>query len=280
MVSVITNPDTTGNAGSPGFFMWLGSNWGYFVLAIIVLIAGFVIYFLLKKIEEERQERDDPVYQGYKNILRDCDTHADQDRIQKNWSPINLLWLGLPIVKKEHSARILNYRNETLGFYRGHSFSLDGYLNLLLYKKKVFIFFEERFLLKCPLYLDFKVLKKDEEGKVLTNEDGIKLTTTKRVKYSHLINYIGNGDIKIMCSTIQKISYFRFPVYVDRNEEIIDYRKALQEDIVEIGYDQMISRVLATGSQMVEKAMLHNPNVKYNQLSPEKTKTEQTEDER
>ncbi len=41
----------------------------------------------------------------------------------------------------------------------------------------------------------------------------------------------------------------------------------------------MMSRVMATGSQMVEKAMMHNPHVKFAQLSPEKTQAEKVEDQ-
>jgi len=261
------------NNNSPvSFFMWLGHNWGYIVFALIVLILAIVVFYMLKKWEEERQERDDPVYQGYKNLIRDCELQCDKHRIRKTWSLINLLWFGLPIVKQEHSSKAVNYTNDNLGYYRGHSYSMDGYLNLLLYKEKFLIFFESLFLVRCPLQLYASVYMRDPvTNKILVDSDGKKRITKKKVKFDKYIMFLNNGDMKINCTTLQKYSYFRYPVYVKENAEIVDYRQLLQDDIVVLGQDQMISRVLSTGAEMVEKAMMHNPHVQYNQKSPEKT---------
>jgi len=282
MAQVVTeinnNAVNQSQEGMMGFFNFLIAYWGYFAFAILVIILGIIIFFIIKKWEEERQERDDPIYQGFKNTMRDCLLQIDNTKIRKSYNLINLLWLGIPIVKNEHSSRILDFKNQLVGYYRGHTSSMDGYLNLRCYKSKVFIFFEDYFLIKCPLYLDLVVQKRDANKEIVKDADGKPLTTKKVVHLEHNIDYLPNGDIKLNMTSLQKISYFRYPVYLSDSNLMIDYRKELQEDIVDIGYDQMMSRVLATGSQMVEKAMLHNPYVKSEQLSPQKTKTEQQQD--
>ena len=282
MAQVVTEVSNTAvnqsQDGITGFFNFLVAYWGYFAFSIIVIILGIIIFFIIKKWEEERQERDDPIYQGFKNTMRDCMLQMDMTKVKKTYNIINLLWLGIPIVKNEHSARILDFKNQLVGYYRGHTSSMDGYLNLRCYKSKVFLFFEDYFLIKCPLYLDIVIQKKDKDNNIVKDADGKPLNTKKVVHLEHNIDYLPNGDIKLNMTSLQKISYFRYPVYLSDSNLMIDYRKELQEDIVDIGYDQMMSRVLATGSQMVEKAMLHNPYVKSEQLSPQKTKTEQQQD--
>ena len=282
MANVVTEVNNQATQQAPdgitGFIQFLANSWGYFVFAIIIIIGGIIIYFILKKMEEERNERDDPIYQAYKNTMRDCELQQDPAKVKRTYKLINLLFMGLPIFKNEHSARILDFKNNVVGYYRGHTHCMDGYLNLRCYKTKIFLFFEDHFLIKCPLYLDIKVNKTDELGNIMKDEDGKKLTTTKVVHLEKNIEYFSNGDIRINMASLQKISYFRYPVYLADSNLMVDYRMELQEDIINIGYDQMMSRVLATGSQMVEKAMLHNPHVKTEQLAPLKTKVEQQAD--
>jgi len=279
MVEVVQKTTESSLIGNPFSIVGdIAQYWGYIVLAIVLIILTIVIWQILAKWEDERKERDDPVYEGYKNLIRDCDQGKDKTRIRKNYRLINIFWFGLPFAKSEHSAKIVNYTNEFLGFYRGHSYSQDGYFNILAYKEKVFLFFEKTFLIRCPYYLTITVKKKGKDGKYLKDEDGKFIPEKKKIDYKDWVGELKNGDIKILCTSLQKLSYFRYPVYLDENKKIVDLRKQEKEDIIDLGHDQMLARVLATGSQMVEKAMLHNPNVQYEQKIPEKTKTEQSTD--
>jgi len=275
VVQTLNNPSTTD--GVTSFFSWLVSSTGYIIFAVLLIICAIVIWYIFKKMEEERIERDDPIYEAYKNTLRDCELQKDNARINKSWSLVNLFWLGFPIVKKEHSKRVLNYTNDIIGYYRGHCKTMDGFLNLMLYKEKLFGMFETKFILKCPLQIKNKVNLQDDDGKVLVDEDGKPRQAIKVIDYNDYVKTQANGDIKVMCASIQKQSYFRYPVYVTNDGSVVDLRKDFHASLIDIGYDQMMSRIMSTGSQMVEKAMLHNPNVKFEQLSPEKTSVEKSD---
>jgi len=277
MVTIISNevttqaPQQTGNIGQ--FFV---QNAGAFILGILLLIAIIVIYFIWKKWEDERREREDPVYEAYKKQKSDAMLNANKRKIKKTYSLANLFFLGIPIIWNEHSSKIVNYTNELIGYYRGESFSMDGYMNYVLYKKK-FFFMEELFVLKCPWSLNVKVKVKDENGNYITKNNKFVLENKTVTDFQDYIIKLQNGDIKILCTNIEKKSYFAYPVYLSENKTIVDYREIIGEDLVELTHSTMNSRILSLGAQQVEKAMLHNPNVKYGQLLPEKTKDEQND---
>ena len=272
MVQVVQK--ATGQSSGFDFLVWLGQNWAYFVLGILLIIAGIVIYYIIKKWDEERHERDDPVYETYKNYMRDCDLNKDPTKIRKRYKLVNLLWLGIPLVWSENSSRIVTFSGDTIGWYRGHSWSQDGYYILKVYMEKVFLFFESPFLIKVPWKIDFKVALRDKNGKERRDIDGRVMITKKSVDYSKFIETLSNGNIRLWCAGLQKMGYFRFPVFIDKDKNLIDLRSQLKDNIIETSADTMLSRVLSSGSMMVEKAMLHNPHVKYSQMSPEKTKVE------
>ena len=169
MVEVVHQ--TTAEAiSSPFSFLYqIAQYWGYILIAIIGLILAIVIWVMWSKWEDERHERDDPVYEGYKNLIRDCELNKDRRKIRKTYSLANLLWFGLPFKRKEHSNVIIDYRDNIIGYYRGHSISQDGYYNLLAYKTKWLLFFEEIFLIRCPKQLDIRLYKKDKDGKTGCN---------------------------------------------------------------------------------------------------------------
>ena len=270
---------TTSTDPTIGFFNWLIAYWWVWVLALVIIILGIVIWVILAKWEEERKERDDTIYQAYKNLLRDTELNRDKKKIQKGWSPINLLWLGLPLVKTEHSAKIINYTNELIGYYRGHLYTQDGYLNILAYKEKFFIFFEKRFLIRCPLFVKFNFQKKDEKGKLIEDEDGKLKTGFKILDYRKWVFWIHRRDLKLIAYGLEKHSYFRYPVYLESTGQMIDLRKETGEDLMEISYNELNSRILSDGARAVEKAMEHNPNVVYEQKIPEKTSTEKKDED-
>ena len=278
MVEVIKAPVVGGEDGALSFLGWIWTNIWLIVIAIICIVLAFVIYYLFKRMEEERHERDDPVYERYKNYMRDCELNADKSKIRKNYSLVNLLWLGIPLVKKEHSSRIIGMSGELFGFYRGHSWSQDGYYILLCYKEKSFIFFESRFLIKVPYKVMVTVKKLDKiSGEPMLDINKRPIPLRQIIDYSKFMDEFPNGDIRLWSPSLQKISYFRYPVFVDKDKNLIDMRGMIGTNIIEDSQTAMLGRILSTGSTMVEKAMLHNPNVKYNQLSPEKTKVEQVE---
>jgi len=269
MVEVIKG-DVSGEAinqmpNPMAIFGWLGQHVVLIIFALLLVGMAIILFIILKKFEDERKARDDPIYEYYKNVVIACQGQADQNRIINNYSLKNILVFGLPIFRNEHSARILDYTNRLLGFYRGHFISQDGNLNFLVYKNKSFGIMEQRFVIRCPIQINLKTSNNQKNSNI--------------IDLKSFIGEYANGDYKINCCSVEKVSYFWVPVFIDNDMKPIDLRSKLNKSIVDIGYSQMVSRVLALGSKQVEKAMLHNPNLKFKQMEPEKTKAESNNDE-
>jgi len=244
-----------------GFF---SKAWKFMLFAVIVFILAIVIYYLFKKLDDERKERDEPGYQVYKALKKTCMMQADQRRIRKSWSPINLFWLGLPLIKIEHSTKFLDMSNKVLGYYRGEAHTMDNTVNFLGYKRKFFIFFEETFIMKIPLII--KVKHKDKN-------DNEKTETIDLTKY---LTELPNGDIKIYCTGMERLGlYYYCPVFViDEKHGKLDYRKVMEGSIVDTTYQTMVQRIVNVQAKMMEKATLSNPGVQAQRLGAEKTKEE------
>lgn len=267
----------TNTAGDiSGAFTWVFDNLWLIIIFVIIIALAIIIYMMMKNWEEERQERDEPIFQAYKNKIRDCNLNANLKKINNKYSLKNLFFLGIPIIRKEHSAKIVNYQNELLGYYRGHAYSPDGFLELLLYKTKSFFIIEDLFLLRVPHVIKREFLeetdKKDKKGKNIVKKEVFYLDFRKW--YEEL----NNGDIRLICTNFSQESYFRYPNFIEQSGKSIDLRSIMHASLSDMSSDVMISRVLNTGSVNVEKAMLHNPNLKYNQMSPQKTIAEIEQD--
>ena len=252
------------------------------VIIICVTIAGVIIWIILAKLEDERKEKDDVLYEEYKNTVSDCELNADIKRLKNNYSLKNIFFFGIPFFRNEHSAKILTFDGTLIGYYRGHSRRMDGTMNFLAYKNK-FLFFERLFTIKVPEL--YKVPKRDEDGKIvyedMMGEDGQPLLDSDGKKVQEItliqkklnpIQYLGNRDIRILCSHVQKISYFRIPVITDKEGNPLDMRQQIGEAVRNTAYDLLAYRVMQQASRSMDVVANLNPNVKYNQKSPEKTK--------
>ena len=263
------------------------NNWGKLLFALILLICGIVIYYLFKKMEDERHERDEPAYQLFKSVVWTCRLQANIKKIKKNWSLINLLWFGIPIIKKEHSARIVDMSNNLIGWYRGECKSMDNTLNYLCYKNKSWLIIEETFILKIPLHIKLKTKdyskkvrgkgdKKDDTN-IKGDKDSVPLVDTD-INLMQQIKELPNGDIKIYCAGVERLGlYYNCPIFViDEQKGFLDYRKVLESTVIDNTYQVMVQRVLNLGARQVEKGMLFNPSLQFARQSPEKTKAEQS----
>jgi len=98
------------------------------------------------------------------------------------------------------------------------------------------------------------------------------------LNFKDRIKWLGNKNIQILCLGSIRDSYFWFPNYMDQNLEVRDLRQYTNQLIIEDSHSEMVKRVLSSGAEQVERAMLHNPEVKFKQMTPQKTKTEVQED--
>ncbi|KKN77147.1 hypothetical protein LCGC14_0363440 [marine sediment metagenome] len=245
-----------------GFF---GKAWKFMLWAVILFIFCIVVYYLFKKLDDDRKERDEPGYQVYKALKKTCMLQSDKRRIRKSWALINLLWFGLPLIKREHSTKFLDISNRVLGYYRGEAQTMDNTINYLGYKRKFFIFFEETFIMKIPHII--KVKRKDKK----TNEE-----KTETIDLTGYLKELPNGDIKIDCVGIERLGlYYYCPVFViDEKHGKLDYRKVMEGSIVDTTYQTMLQRIVNVQAKMMEKATLSNPGVQAQRLGAEKTKEE------
>jgi hypothetical protein len=271
MVQVVQQTVAQVPPESTSLLAGFGANIGTILLVLIVAGLGFGIYFVIKNWNEERKERDDPIYQNYKNVLRACNLQKDNSRIRVSYSLWNLLWFGIPFKKIEQSNKIVDYSNNLIGYYRGHIKTQDGSLNLVVYKYKSWLgLVEDIFVIKCPLKLKIRVPLTEKDPGFGKTDFRIEVVDLK-----HQIRILSNKDFRINCANLEKLSYWYIPAYISEDEAILDLRSYVNGDFVEMSSSEMVSRVLSTGHKNVEKAMLHNPELKFQQLAPEKTKHEE-----
>jgi hypothetical protein len=251
-----------------------------FVLLVIGLIIAIIV--IVRKKAEDDKRRDYPIYDKYCYDMETCGIKADPSWMDCKWSPINLLWLGIPFIWKEHSAKIRDKDEKVIGWYRGHSVTQDGYMNFLIYSSRKWLIFENKYLIKCPYtieYLEKVVDNKTKEPIFL--EDGktfktkkMKLDFRQYIKFKH--NY--NNDILIYCFNLEADNYYMYPVYVSENHEPIDLRQLNNENVVELGQGIMLAKVFEDGARMAKKGMEHNAQANYEQAKPQKTAKEKQDE--
>ena len=286
MVEVVYTP--TPDAGSGiGIFSnmirWLLGHWVWIFIFIIFVILMAVVMAVISKMSEERREKNSPPYALYKATRKSCTMLRRRDWIKKRWSPINILFFGAPVFKTEASVKILGYDNRLLGYYRGDYKSQDQCWNLLMYREKVFIWFEQAFLVKIPMSLHFKVLnaagkKKEKAGnKNLIDED----FDHKTIDLSDHVEFLTDGNIRINCVSLERVgAYYYCPVYASnilKNgffSDVLDIRQFTEGAIIDNINQVMTSRMLETATSQMEKTPYLNPNVQMAQKMPEQTKEE------
>lgn len=67
------------------------------ILLFIFLTIFIALFFVLRKQQElERKERDSEAYANFNTTMADCKLNANPKWMKKNYSLLNLLWLGIP----------------------------------------------------------------------------------------------------------------------------------------------------------------------------------------
>jgi hypothetical protein len=240
------------------------ANWFYFVIGVLLLVCIVVIISLIYGIKEKQTERDEPGYFNYKKTIRDCKDNAKKKLIRKKYSMMNLFWLGIPFKWNDRSARILNSYNDKIGFYRGELSSQDGFKNLLICQSTSFGIMENLIVLKVPSQL--KIKNKDAKTKKVTEKVlNFDLIKEEPFDNSMVVNCIGTERVGL---------YYHIPILRQDSGEIADFRQFVEGSIAENVYQTMFSRSLGSSMKQMEKAMSLNPNLKFQQMSPNKTSPE------
>lgn len=255
------------SSGVNGILDILKNNWAFLLVLILAIVGVYLAYYFWKKAEEERKERDSDQYTLYNSTLSSCESNADKTLIKKQYSLLNLLWLGIPFKMIEKSKKYIDVENKLIGWYRGHFISQDGYMNILLYKTKSFIFFENKFVVKYPIHLKFK----DNKHNVDVN---IEKTYTS-TQY--------NKDTKINCYGLEKIGlYYYIPVFVlnPDTREVLDLRAYVENTLRDDSFQVTNARLVGMFSQASKQMIELNPHVqRENAVANVKQRSEEIQSE-
>jgi len=273
MASVVITE--TGGANVGGAFQLVAepiryvlSNWYIFVIGVLLCIALGIIIYLVFATKEFSKQRDEAGYFLYKKTIQDCINNRDVKKFSKTYSLKNLFLLGIPIFWKDKSKRILNKYGELIGRYRGHVRSQDGTYNLLVCTGTSFGIIDNTIIIKVPEIVSYEGT--DEKGK------SVKISQ----RFSLWVEDPYDKTITIKASGIERTAIFYYmPIVVEVDkttglEQVIDLRKFMEGSVTDSTYQVMMQRMLNSSQKQMEKAMLLNPHLKYDQMSPQKTAPE------
>jgi hypothetical protein len=267
------------------FFMFLAKYWLWFVTAIVIMIILGVLVWLVFTWNDKLAKDDSPGYELFTNIVKQCRMNADKSKIKETYSLLNLFFLGLPIFKNEHSAKLIDANNKSMGWYRGHSDTMDNYRNFLIYQTKKWLVIPETFVVRVPLGFDVeKEAREDENGKPIEpNKKGEYPKKRIYVPLEKWSGWVSNGDYKINSFSLEKGGkYYFFPVFnVFENGYVskFNYKEMLEGAVSSDTTQVMVQRLLNLGARQMEKGIAMNADIKAQQVTPKKIKTEEPVEE-
>jgi len=256
--------------------LYIIQNYWWVIVIFSLLIAAIVIIFLvIKKKEENDMRRDSAVYATAMNIRESAEQNKKKEWLRNYYSLWNLVWLGIPFKRNEHSVRIVDMDRNLLGWYRGHTKTQGGDVVFLMYKTKWLLgLLEEKFLLYCPVKVH--IPRVDKTGKTIKVNGQ---ETIDVIDLPEMINYDtqkGN-EIRIQCNTITKQgNYYQFPNYVlitPNGQEHIDLSHELTHFVSKTNFLVALESGFSDMSKAMGRAAEINPHLRYSQKEPEKEKS-------
>lgn len=247
--------------------MWWSDNWWIILLIVSVMVVIAIIWILASRVRELAKPRDEPAYQKYKEIMSSCSQNANRKYINKKFNlkflfVPPLFWLGF-LFETDYSTKLRDKDGHMIGYYRGDFKSKNGIHYFTFYKKKSWFIVEDIEILMVPIYIQYK----DSNG-------------NDKIKFFDLISKLRNHDIQVDCLGVELSHNYYHPVLYDIDQKPVDISNFTNAVIRENTHEVMMHRVLNQGALAAEKAINHNPYLKYAQRVPEKTKEEEELDEK
>jgi len=151
--------------------------------------------------------------------------------------------------------------NRKIGTYRGEYISQDGYHNFLICTGSILGYFESLTILKVPKQIKYI---KDSKSKEL-----------KELRFDLVKYFDFENSIKIDCLGTEKCGlYYAIPIIeleTSSGSKLIDIREFVEGKVADNTYQVMTQRLLNLSAKQMEKAMMNNPDLKFKQMSPQKT---------
>jgi len=265
---------------------------GFVVLIVILIILGIgVAVFIYMKMQRENalKEKDDTIYAQYKSHLRTSVQNVRQEWIKQTGSLWNILFLGIPLIKKEHSLKVVDLNNNMIGYYRGQTITHKKETIYCLYKTKTWFFFENLFLLRCINSFNYqnRVPKLDNKGNEIKGEYEL---VTKDVSIDKFYKFLPlEADkrykkvLEIQCYGVEEERYYFTPSYVTIDEKglerIADFRPEFRHNLKDYSVDEQYRRFVSESGRAVDGAVRTNPHVQANKHWIEKTEEEVRRDD-
>lgn len=259
-------------SGLGEIWAFFANNWVLMVSVLVILLLVGIVFFIWKRLSDERKERDDKVYLHYINVHESCVANSRTEWIRKYWNPVSLWlvllpvigWFIIPFVKKESSNKIRDIDNNFVGWYRGHSFLDDGTVALFYYKTKSFIFFEDTKILLIPTSIAVNSFDEDKNP-VLEHE-----------KISP-VNFSDSGIKVSMTGTRKRGMYFWFPILVNHDRNPIHLSSTIIENLKSSTGYEVVESLTSDFSKQIQKAVNISADVRKSQETDTPTKDVQQE---
>lgn len=273
--------DTSGVGASwDGMMSMIATYWWVLLLIGLIILLIVVVLYLWRQKEENDRRRDSAVYATAMNLMESCEVNARSEWIRNYYSLWNLLWLGIPFKRNEHSVRILDIDRNLLGWYRGHCLTQDGNYVFLIYKTKSLLgLMEDKFMLYCPMQIHLpKMLEKEGKRVPVKDKNGnFELVVTPLPPDVVQWHSVGEEWI-VKCNTLTRQgNYYRFPSYVSINpntqmKEHIDMTYELSQFIAKQNFIVLAENTFSDMSRAMGKGIELNPHLRIDQKTPEKEK--------
>lgn len=287
-ITTTPKPTTTDMGGVMDIVMspinFIGQHFIFFTIMTFIVVAFIVIIVLWMKKNEELREQEDTLYKEFKDTTRTCRRLADEKMYVRYWSKWNLLWLGLPLIKRKLGRGIYDLRQQHYGYYDGFCVDLLGNVNILMWKTKTFIFFKDYEILRIPQkaysirQVEIKK-KKQTDGPIQDNEPKfeqkveVKTIPQKLWRKSDL-------DMTIIVDMIgmTKRGFYYYPVFVDGTDQMLDLTETINA-MNQINHSNILLEqvIKEAGKQVVNMAKVNAP-LQYEQRRPNKVRDVDNED--
>lgn len=264
-VTVLETPKNNVGAfsGINDITTFFADYWVWMIICLVLIIVAGILWYVIKRMQDDAKLKEDVVYKSYLNILDSCMENSNKLWIRKKWNPTSLLlllipvigWVFIPFIKKERSAKIRDIDGNLKGYYRGHSKLSTGDIALLYYNTKEFIFFEKKKILIIPTSIKVKQGKND---------------SFKNIDSYYLNKNTGEWTIRAV-GFERRGTYFFYPTLISDNG-VIPLEKHITQSLKHYTGYEIIENLTTDFSRQMREAVNMSATVRGSQEMKEPVK--------
>lgn len=280
-ITTTPKPPSTDMSGIMDIVMmpinFIGEHFIFFTIMTVIIIAFIVVIVLWMKKDEDLREQEDTLYKEFKDTTRTCRRLATEDMYTYYWSKWNLLWLGLPLIKRKLGRGIFDLRQTHYGYYDGFCIDLLGNVNILMWKTKTFIFFKDYEILRIPQKAyslrQVEIKKKNKDGPMQDNETRFETKVeTKTIPQKLWRKSQLDNTIIVDMIGMTKRGFYYYPIFVDGTDQMLDLTETINA-MNQINHSNILLEqvIKEAGKQVINMAKVNAP-LQYEQRRPNKVR--------